>query len=187
MFTEYEKHKIKEAKDTIKFRIEELKKFDWGQELFNEDNIFLSGGAIGSLLREEVPKDWDFYFYTQSVAVLFKEYIERKHYDMIKEVNSAYMEHSDSNGKLITANAITLKTDDSFIFTFAGQPEEVRKHFDFVHCKPYYVLKEDKLFISKEQYDACVNKKLIKNTTPENIKLWREQKFLNKGFTYDNI
>jgi hypothetical protein len=184
MFTENEKNKIKDVKDTIKFHMEALKNFDWWKMLYENDAVYLSGGAIGSLLRGEIPKDWDFYFYDQDSAVTFKEHIEKNYDDEIKEVNINYMEHADNNGKMITANAITMKTDDSFIFTFAGHPNDVRNHFDFVHCKPYYLLMQDKLFISREQYDACMNKKLIYNTDIKFIKEWRLQKFKNKGFTF---
>jgi hypothetical protein len=42
----------------------------------------------------------------------------------------------------------------------------------------------DKLFISKQQYDACVNRKLIFNIKEEDVKGWRINKFIDRGYTF---
>lgn len=185
MFTEQEKRHIREVKDTIRFHIRGLKReFDWWKIVEENDAVYLTGGAIGSLLRNEMPKDWDFYFYSEDSAKSFKRILEFTYDDEIKEVNELYSEHKDASGRMITANAITMKSDDSFIFTFAGSPADLRKSFDFVHCLPFYTIMSDTLYISKQQYNACVNKKLIYNTDIKDVKQWRVEKFVKRGYTF---
>ena len=149
------------------------------------DDMFLSGGAIASLIQGLIPMDWDVYFtnpLTQKVVIdLFTtDYLLS---DDIAVVDEKYREMTKGDGKCITENAMTLKNDIQLITKHNGTPDEIRKTFDFVHCKPYYHFGQDQLFISKEQYDLCYNKKLKVNNQ-KNVTTWRQSKFEQRGYTW---
>lgn len=188
MFTPLEQTKILNAKESVKKALEDFNltvgKLNAGTFKMHE-HYFVSGGCIGSLLRAEIPKDYDVYFVNETVANdvvnLYKsdeykneiEVIEEKYRDVV----------TNQNGLCITENAMTLKNKVQVILKHYGTPEVVRATFDYVHCLPYYDPYTDKLYISRIQYDCCVNKKLIPNNgnTPEQ---WRTEKFKNRGYTF---
>lgn len=143
-------------------------------------HTFLSGGAIVSLFHGDTPKDWDIYFTEEPVYV--RETLINSYQSRIADVDKEYRTVMGENGKMITENAITMKGGYSFIFKHYGKPKEVKKTFDYVHCTPHYDIWNDTLYISRHQYDACVNKTLIVNNQ-ENVTSWRENKFKKRGYT----
>jgi hypothetical protein len=151
-----------------------------------EHSFFLSGGAIGSLLRRETPNDWDIYFFEQYDAErIFNLYENDDSYkNQIKVIDEKYRDATTKDGLLITENATTLKNGIQFIRKHYGQPADVRATFDFVHCLPYYDSRTKKLYISHEQYNLNMSKKLKVNPSSYKYTSSREQKFLNRGWTW---
>jgi len=147
------------------------------------DDMFLSGGAIASLIQGGTPKDWDVYFQNVLSQDVVKKIFIDMHPDEIAVVDEKYRQVTSSDNLCITENAITLKNDIQFITKHIGTPEQIRETFDFVHCKPYYHFGQDQLFISKEQYDLCHNKKLKVNNQ-KNVTPWRISKFEQRGYTW---
>jgi len=144
------------------------------------DNIFLSGGAIASLLQGEEINDLDLYFTDLFTQNRFVDMLKSSYnMEYIKDVDEKYSEVFGVNGKMITSQAITMKSKHSFITMCYGSPEEVKKTFDFKHCMPHYSIAENKLYISPLQYWCIVYKMLYINTTP---KAWRIQKFIDRGY-----
>lgn len=144
------------------------------------DNVFLSGGAIASLLQGEEINDLDLYFTDLVTQNKFVDMLKSSYnMEYIKDVDEKYSEVFGVNGKMITSHAITMKSKHSFITMCYGSPEEVKKTFDFKHCMPHYSIAENKLYISPLQYWCIVNKMLYINTTP---KAWRIQKFIDRGY-----
>ena len=141
------------------------------------DKVYLSGGAIASLLQLEEPKDFDFYFEDLDSMVKFQSHLQMCEL-FIKDVDSKYGNFG-VNGKMITANAITMDDNNSFITMIAGQPKTIKHCFDYLHCTPHF--KDGKLYISEKQFDAIVNKKLIVNN-PSKVKEYRHQKFSERGY-----
>jgi hypothetical protein len=146
--------------------------------------FYLSGGAIASLIQGEIPKDWDIYCESALNMKMVEEMV-KKNPDYIADVRENYVGVFGSNGKMVTANAITMKDGTSFITKLYLPPSEMKKTFDFVHCKPHYNLTTKTLYISPQQYIAIVNKNLIRNNgvIPQT---WREEKFKKKGYKYVN-
>ena len=146
--------------------------------------MFVSGGVTASLINDEKPNDIDVYFTEYDSMNIITDFIKLKHWDYIKSVSENYREYLGVNGKLITENAITLDDGVQLITKAYGKPEGIRKTFDFVHCTPYYSLADDKLYISRQQYDAIVKQQLITNSsmmpTPGRI-----EKFKKRGYSYD--
>lgn len=171
---------IQTAKTSIRAKMVFLRKilhpntYDW---------MFLSGGAIPSLIQGEEPKDWDVYFMNQKTQVEVFDMFIADNADEIAVVDEKYREVPGSDGKMITENAMTLKNGIQFIIKHTGTPDEVRETFDFVHCKPYYHFGKDQLFISREQFDLCLAKKL-KCNNPFTLTMHREEKFKERGYTW---
>lgn len=155
----------------------------WQREVdFNR--FFISGGVTASLLQRKKPKDVDLYCFDKDYVLMIKELLLAKYSDKIMDWGEEY----GSTGTIpaITTNAITMNNSLSFIFTWAGTPDEVRSNFDYVHCMPWYDIKNDTLHISEKQYYACTHKKLIVNN-PQSVTPTRKDKFLKRDYVYEQL
>ena len=152
---------------------------------FPWSNMFLTGGSIASLLQNETPNDYDIYCEDDTTCANVKRLIENYHLDDVKDVDPAYMYVMGENGKMITHNAISMKDGTQFIVCSSNSVESTKGTFDFIHCCPHYDFNENKLYISKRQYYAIVNKLLITNCE-SNVKDKRVQKFIDRGYKVYN-
>jgi hypothetical protein len=59
--------------------------------------------------------------------------------------------------------------------------EELLSRFDYKHCCMSYTPYDDKLFITREAFDAARHKKLVVNN-PKKVKDYRTTKFLKRGW-----
>lgn len=183
-FIEVEKKLILGAKDRIKSKLETFNMTVRKLGPMYEHSYFLAGGAIGSLLRDEEPNDWDIYFFDGVVAAtIFNLYEKDPSYRGEVAVWEEKYRDIQNDDMMITENATTLKNGLQLIRKHYGEPGAIRKTFDFVHCLPYYDSRDKKLYISREQYDLNVNKKL-KTNNQDQLKAYREDKFLNKGWSW---
>lgn len=147
------------------------------------DDMFLSGGAIASLLQAQEPKDWDVYFKTQSTQNVVLDHFKIEQEDEIADYDEKYRDFGGN--KIVTENATTLKNGIQLITKHNGQPQDIRSTFDFVHCMPYYELSSDTLYISREQYDLCVGK-ILKINNPKAVTRWRQSKFEERGYKWQS-
>jgi hypothetical protein len=181
-FTDLDMASIVVAKATIRLKMAYLKNV---VPATHYNDMFLAGGAIASLIQGGEVNDWDVYFtnsLTQKVVIdLFTtDYLLSD----VAVIDEKYREVMGTpGGKCITENAMTLKNGIQLITKHNGTPDEIREIFDFVHCKPYYHFGKDRLFISKEQFDLCHNKKLKINNR-NSLTLWRQSKFEQRGYTW---
>ncbi len=145
-------------------------------------NAILTGGAISSLFHDEMPNDWDLYLKHPSDVKTFSEHIMKElNQNDVKEINPKYMIETEVEGKLITSRATTFTNNVQVIMMGTA---DMRKTFDFIHCMPWYDIKEDKLYISEYQYNVIMNKKLVRNPDckmPHNA--YRMQKYIEKGWS----
>lgn len=144
-------------------------------------HFFVSGGCIASLLQGDQVKDFDMYCTNKVVLDRLVDEL-CKSSGLIADVGENYREYIGKDGKYVTENAITLTNKAQIIIIKSGSPETVRSTFDYVHCTPYYSGAKNKLFISRKQYDACINKKLIVNNQ-SSVTKHREHKFIERGYT----
>lgn len=145
-------------------------------------DFYVSGGVTASLIQGELPNDIDIYCRSQKALKDFQKYITTNHSDDLEEFN-----YRTVNG--VTERAITMKSKENrpnyqFITMHTGEPEVVRKTFDFVHTTPYFDLVTEKLYISKKQFVACKNKILSINNS-DAINDVRITKFKIRGYTED--
>jgi hypothetical protein len=186
MFSETEKKIILETKEIIKEKVskEVLFEKEYFSEMklynavLNKTKIYLSGGAISSIIQNTTPKDWDLYFSDTPYRDLLVKRTNDKFYHLVKIEENHYSD--DVNAK--NPNAITMTDDISFVLIHSGAIEEIKKTFDYVHCTSHYDIMEDKLFISPLQFRCMKEKLLVQNKPEEQIKEWRRAKFLSKGY-----
>jgi len=178
MFTEQDTEKILSVKEKIYQRVLAFKKTPYWNPDLPWKNLFLSGGAICSLLNDEEPNDWDWYFKDLDTMNQFQSHLVKCEL-FIKDVNEKYGDFG-VNGKMITGKAITMDDNNSFITMISAKALWIKKTFDYVHCTPHY--DTGTLYISEKQYFACKNKKLIVNN-PSMVKEYRREKFTKRGWT----
>lgn len=154
----------------------------WGKTLpWNQ--MYITGGFIASHLQRQKPKDVDFYFEEEGAMDFTATLLSDPMYnDYIADVDPRYRAFIGRDGKMITENAITMKTGHSFITRHWGEPKEVKGTFDYMHCCAHYEVATDQLFISEAQYVAATTKRLMVNN-PLTFTNLREEKFLLRGYT----
>lgn len=182
MFTDQQKTEIRAVKLVIRDKMDQLRRerYITSCQFDVTRQMFLAGGAIASLLQAQEPKDWDLYFNTSEDMTSLVIHLNAYNSD-IADIDEKYRETYGLDGKMITNKAITMKNGCSFITMQYGSPESIKATFDYLHATPHYNLKEDKLYISPAQYDACVNKKLIVHNRNE-VKEYRRSKFIERGY-----
>jgi len=60
----------------------------------------------------------------------------------------------------LTSNAITLSNNVQLILRFFGEPDEIHKNYDFVHCMNYWTSWDNELVLRKDSLEAILGKEL---------------------------
>lgn len=185
-FLPEEKNNIINAKGFLKLKLLNFKLTVEKLGVKYKHSYFVSGGCVASWLQGESPKDVDVYFIDEDLAKRVIELYtnDPSYMNEVAVFNEKYREiKGHPGGMCITENAVSLKDGIQLIIKHYGEPKELRKTFDFVHCMPYYDSRDDRLYISREQYNCCVNKTLVINNTSA-LTTWREDKFKKRGYNY---
>jgi hypothetical protein len=83
----------------------------------------------------------------------------------------------------LTSNAITLSDKVQVVIRFYGDPEEIHKNYDFVHCTSYWSSWDNKLVLRPEAMEAILAKELkyVGSRYPL-CSLVRLRKFIQRGW-----
>lgn len=161
------------------------KNLDLNFQSFMKEHCILSGGCFTSLLHYEPVNDYDLWCRDFDGSAMIEEYLkEYKGKDSFgaeigaENVNPKYNDNF-VDGKIVTANATTLKNKLQFITNVVYA--DAKKSFDFLHCTVSYDFKKDKLFISPKQMQSILDKKLVINNI-STIKEYRRNKFIERGW-----
>ena len=85
--------------------------------------------------------------------------------------------------KFITNNAISLSDDIQIVLRFYGEPAEIHKNYDFVHCSSYYTSWDDKLELPSRALEAIINKELFYMGSRYPLcSIIRTRKFMGRGW-----
>lgn len=183
VFTDSERARIELVKNEIKVRLRSVLSYIPTTYLKYFEYAILTGGAITSLFHGEEPNDWDFYLNDMIQINGFQDILMNDSYtieNLVLDVNPNYRTTTVVEGKYVTENAVTFKNKLQVI---TNNCSSARESFDFIHCMPYYRTKENKFYISRAQYDAIEQRKLVQNpkfTTQPSIR--RIQKFQDRGW-----
>ncbi|MFA5048717.1 MAG: hypothetical protein WC516_06855 [Patescibacteria group bacterium] len=83
----------------------------------------------------------------------------------------------------LSSNAITLSNKIQLVLRFFGEPEEIHKNFDFVHCTCYWTSWDNQLVLPAEALEAIINKQLVFCGSKYPIcSILRMRKFIKRGF-----
>lgn len=156
--------------------------------------MVVCGGFFATYLQDESPNDFDIFVLAADTSHI--SYVR----DFLK--NSKYFNHGsykenkyDMNDRKIvkTMSASKTVTDEKvvyhdlpfqFIFSAYADRAKLLENFDFEHCKTSYSVRDDRLYISRDTFDAAKNKKLIYAVDEENVDIYRTKKFLERGYTW---
>jgi len=182
VFSDDERINIMLIRDVVKSKFRELlSDLPVDTYPYFKDSI-LTGGCFASLFNGELTNDWDVYLKDVDTADRFESFVmsDTPTLNAVKDLTPGYIAEVKVRGKLITANAITFKNKLQVITRTCKAHRET---FDFIHCMPYFDMATQQLFISRRQYDAIKNKKIIQNPNhKEQPSLHRLDKFLERGW-----
>jgi hypothetical protein len=83
----------------------------------------------------------------------------------------------------MSANAITLSDKVQLVIRFYGEPEEIHKNYDFVHCCNYWTSRDNKLVLNPDAVESLLIKQLYYQGSLYPIcSVIRARKFLKKGW-----
>ena len=188
-FTTTEKTKILRLKSELTAQFS-VKMSAIADNLFQaqvRENCIITGGAIASCFHSEKINDIDLYAKDQPSLNALKSYILESMKADIKEMKAYDLDDAIPQAKthMITNNAVTMKGDLQFIYL--GTADQCRLKFDFIHCMPWFDIKTQKLYISKDQYDSIATKRLYVNTLGEPAKFRRIDKYTKRGWGIDRV
>lgn len=186
-FSIAEEIEIVSAKKLIEFHYDvAVMKLPSQLKSFLETNAIISGGITASVMHGEPPNDIDIYLTSSSAVDAFKSAVNNSlMLEHIKSVNQKYPIETIVEGKLITANATTF---DDGIQVITMDTSDMRKHFDMIHCMPWYSLSTKQFYISRSQYDSIKSRKIVQNPLCKpGVSKHRMQKYVDRGWTYDII
>ncbi len=83
----------------------------------------------------------------------------------------------------ISQNAVTLSDKIQLITRFYGEPADIHKNYDFIHCQNYYVLKDNELVLLPLALEAVLSQTLVYTGSLYPIcSILRTRKFLQRGW-----
>lgn len=173
------------------------------------DNIIVTGGCIPSMYLNTDVHDYDVYIKNYDYMIkLMQYYINEsimnnsldnesimiiyntsesetrpKIYTSDKVKKEMPFSKYNDNPVMFSSNAISLANDVQIIYRFYGNPEEIHKNYDFVHCTSYWTYSEG-LVTTKEALEAILTKSLrYQGSRYPVASLFRIRKFLDRGYT----
>jgi hypothetical protein len=143
--------------------------------LLNHVGIVIAGGCWASAIQGEAIKDIDIFilekwhtaFTIQSITKLFPT-IQKRDGERYRSINPNVREVWTTPDKKI-----------QIIFTKHETRKQLIEDFDYLHCRTSYW--GDKLYITREVFDAIIKKQLILKNE-KNFQEWRRDKFLERGY-----
>jgi len=107
-------------------------------------------------------------------------------FEEVSEKIEDQAEDTDTQYKpvFLSTNAITLSGKIQMVFRFFGEPEEIHKYYDFMHCTNYWTSWDDKLELKKEALACLLSRELIYVGSKYPIcSIFRVRKFIKRNFT----
>lgn len=83
----------------------------------------------------------------------------------------------------MSSNAITLSDKVQLVIRFYGDPEEIHRNYDFIHCTNYWLSKENKLVLNQSALESILAKRLYYVGSLYPIcSIIRTRKFIERGW-----
>lgn len=109
--------------------------------------------------------------------------------DTYEETEQLALDNPDEEGQpkyrpvFMSTNAITLSQRLQVVLRFYGEPDEIHKNYDYVHCTNWWDAKEDRLTLRPEALEALLARELryVGSRYPL-CSVFRLRKFLKRGW-----
>lgn len=162
---------FKSTRDNLKYEITVIDKDKDGKDL---ERIQLRVRSVGLAEATEENKEKD-------VETITDEDIKENEAGIFKDVDDKKVK--EYKPKYLTANAITLSDKIQLIIRFYGEPEEIHKNYDFVHCTNYWTSWNNQLVLKSEALESIITKELkyIGSKYPL-CSVIRTRKFMHRGW-----
>lgn len=176
-----------------------------------EKNSICTGGCIASMLLQEEPNDFDFYFRNVQTALAVARYYVSQHptpdvFEVTEEPDRVLItmhgvldddtseddavkkvKEEDSGKyevKFISNNAISLSDKLQMVVRFIGEPEKIHENYDFVHATNYWTSWERKVTLRTDALECLLARELryIGSKYPI-CSVMRMRKFIQRGFS----
>jgi len=108
--------------------------------------------------------------------------------DRHDETEAAILEGADKGPAyrpvFLSTNAITLSSKVQIVLRFYGEPDEIHKNYDFVHCTNYWSSWDNQLVLRQPALESILTKELkyVGSKYPL-CSLFRIRKFVGRGWT----
>ena len=178
LFNNNERIKILDVKKEIKHFLNN----HIDHSIFDMKGVVVAGGCFASMINNEEIKDIDVFIldnYQNRSAV--HEMINLA--NLSRNPNAKIGNNEYMDDKKIEATITYYSSKIQFIVTQYKTRRELINNFDFKHCCVSYDYTSDKLFLSRETFDAIKSKTLIQNDKKYGFpKKWRYEKFWKRGW-----
>lgn len=171
-------------------------------------NTIVTGGCIPSMFLKEKISDYDVYFRDkETVKAVAKYYIsffkEKGEGLAVKDLavkdeeggrvkifirpsgvlRKAPKKDEKFTPIIITSNAITLSDKIQLVIRFYGEPRNIHKNYDFVHCTNYWDIQDKKVVVSIESLESIITKQLhYAGSLYPVCSMFRIRKFIKRGW-----
>jgi len=110
------------------------------------------------------------------------DYVE-KSFGVLKKEGEEEEEEKKYRPIFLSSNAITLSNKVQLIIRFYGEPEDIHKNYDFVHCTNYWTSWNKELVLKKDALASLITKELrYEGSKYPLCSIIRTRKFINKGW-----
>lgn len=147
----------------------------------HDNSMIIAGGCFTRWYHSDKDGDIDIFILDDGTSrAKLKSFFANDDTDRFKKGNSDYL-NNVTHGKIIST-FFDRKTKMQYIFTGFKTRRELVDHFDMLHCCVSYDMKEDKLYISLETFNAIALKKIAPNKN-NTIASWRLKKMYDRGWS----
>ena len=160
-------------------------------EIKIQPQVFEDGGRIKIVVQSAgvVSENGDegYRYFEQYPDEVGEDYVD-KVVTEADEIDSEHMEEMDrERGKyrpvFMSANAITLSDKIQLVIRFYGNPEEIHKNYDFIHCCNYWTSSDEKLTLNPGALESLLVKNLqYQGSLYPLCSVIRTRKFLKQGW-----
>lgn len=144
-----------------------------------------SGGGIRNKNARVVENENNIKIIIQSCGVIEDEIEEDEFYiEPSIDYKEVKEKTSDYRPVYITDNAITLKSDIQIVLRFYGEPEEIHKNYDFIHCTCCYSSWNEHLELPQKALESILTKELVYSGSLYPLcSIIRTRKFIKRGWS----
>lgn len=174
---------IREIKQDVKRATDNLNKLYeiFGHLIKNGSTYYVMGGFFSSLWHGQNVHDYDIYLSTKHDSKIVTDFLESTYAAGLGNIQPGKTDSSNNYGPGHYYVTLPGLPPFNIVVFQSGTPEQIFSTYDFEHCKVYYDVLADSLFIKATQLNLIENRLLFtKQKTP--LKAKRVLKYMSRGW-----